>query len=170
MDASPRQKKRSSSPYLIHSEDNNKQKKRTKTWLEPPKEQLYQNMAKQLGVRCHSKASHDRRIKRKTGFDTEEDLLSFIFIACNGDIERIKGKTKGSTLTWYEDWFCFFEKCGAEPTADGLMHLVRETDLESSPKLSLQSLITNSQHYFPVWRVGLSLHHLMKTKSLPVRI
>ena len=49
----------------------------------------------------------DKEVKRRTGFNTQEDLLTYIFVVCNGDVDKI---TKGETvLTWYEKWFCHFE-------------------------------------------------------------
>ena len=49
----------------------------------------------------------DKEVKLRTGFETERDLLTFIIIACNGDFDTIK-KTH-SVLTWYEEWFFYFE-------------------------------------------------------------
>jgi hypothetical protein len=53
----------------------------------------------------------DKMVKRKTGFKTESDMLSFIFMVCNGDINSIiTSRTINSTLTWYEEWFVYFQK------------------------------------------------------------
>jgi hypothetical protein len=46
-------------------------------------------------------------IKRRTGFNSEEMLLAFVAVVCNGDASIIKESF--STLTWYEEWFLYFE-------------------------------------------------------------
>ena len=46
-------------------------------------------------------------VKRKTGFDYENLLLSFIVIVCNGDVNKMKKKE--TVLTWYEEWFLCFQ-------------------------------------------------------------
>ena len=50
----------------------------------------------------------DDEIKRRTGFSTINNLLGYIIIICNGDIERIKGVRRES-LTWFEHFFLYFE-------------------------------------------------------------
>ena len=34
-------------------------------------------------------------------------MLGYIAIVCNGDLKKIT--KRNSVLTWYEEWFCFFE-------------------------------------------------------------
>ena len=46
-------------------------------------------------------------VKRRTGFPSEEIMLSFIITVCNGDLNTIK--QKHTCLTWYEEWFLYFE-------------------------------------------------------------
>ena len=46
-------------------------------------------------------------VKRRTGFLSQETLLLYIFIVCNGDSISIKHRS--SSLTWYEEWFMYFE-------------------------------------------------------------
>ena len=58
-------------------------------------------------VILHLNGDGDKEVKRRTGFETELDLLSMIVVLCNGDFERMK-KTS-SVLTWYEEFFFFFE-------------------------------------------------------------
>ena len=49
----------------------------------------------------------DKEVKRRTGFATEGDLLAFIVIVCNGDLENIQDTV--SVLSWYEEWFFYAE-------------------------------------------------------------
>lgn len=49
----------------------------------------------------------DSEIHRGTGFFSKKQMLAFIVIACNGNIDII-GKTNTS-LTWYEEWIFYFE-------------------------------------------------------------
>ena len=49
----------------------------------------------------------DREVKRRTQFKSLNDLMSFIFLVCNGDV-LVMTKTS-SVLTWFEEWFFFFE-------------------------------------------------------------
>lgn len=97
-------------------------------------------------------------------------MLAFIFIVCNGNIGPIQEITKGSTLTRHEEWFFFFEKIGAEQTANGLIHLSRKMGLGSNLKPLLMSLTTRLDVFFPVLRAGLSLQHMKKTKNIQVMI
>ena len=48
----------------------------------------------------------DAEVKRRTGFPTQQHLLLYIFIICNGDINIM---TENRTvLTWYKTWFMYF--------------------------------------------------------------
>ena len=47
-------------------------------------------------------------MKNKTEFASEGEMLAFICVVCNGNIEKIKA-TQLSTLTLYEEWLLFFE-------------------------------------------------------------
>ena len=49
----------------------------------------------------------DSEVKRRTGFRTKEDLLSYIFVVCDGDINTVQ--MRSSSLTWFEEWFMHFE-------------------------------------------------------------
>ena len=49
----------------------------------------------------------DDEVKRRTGFPTLAALLTYIFIACNGDIGLIM--RRNTSLTWFEEWFLHFE-------------------------------------------------------------
>lgn len=49
----------------------------------------------------------DDEVKRRTGFQTMNHLLFYIFIACNGVHERIVARD--TVLTWFEEWFFHFE-------------------------------------------------------------
>lgn len=46
-------------------------------------------------------------VKRRTGFSNIKVLLTWIFIACNGDIDKISHRS--SSMTWFEEWFMHFE-------------------------------------------------------------
>jgi len=46
-------------------------------------------------------------VKQRTGFLSMSMLLSFIFVACDGDINLIQKRC--SPLTWLEEWFFYFE-------------------------------------------------------------
>jgi len=46
-------------------------------------------------------------VKRQTGFHSQQSLLSYIFVVCNGDVEIVNHRL--SSLTWYEEWFMHFE-------------------------------------------------------------
>lgn len=113
----------SSTPQSLDKNGNKKQKSRYnrqpkqknhRSWLQQPK---YQPFASMYGMKTKNqkkyqrlKKEHDRRVKRITGFQTEEDMLAFIIIVCNADIGMMTKTTKYSTLTWYEEWFVFLEK------------------------------------------------------------
>ena len=56
-------------------------------------------LGKKKGTRLTNK-----EVKRRTGFATERELLAFIIIVCDGDLNVIKKIC--STLTWFEE--CFF--------------------------------------------------------------
>ena len=98
------------------------QKTFKRSWLEPPKVlpfqckeekqkyPTYKQRQKDALKRKRRKKQHDLFIKRKTGFDSEKDLLMFIMIVCNGDMDYSLNRTENSTLTWFEEWFVYFEK------------------------------------------------------------
>ena len=46
-------------------------------------------------------------IKRRTSFEDERVLLSYIAIICNGDAETMFSSE--TTLTWFEEWMLYFE-------------------------------------------------------------
>ena len=46
-------------------------------------------------------------VSTQTGFSNVALLLSFILLVCNGDIEFMTRRV--SELTWYEEWFMYFE-------------------------------------------------------------
>jgi hypothetical protein len=46
-------------------------------------------------------------IKERTGFVSDIALINFIIVVCNGDFDVIKSIQ--SKLTWYEEWFFYFE-------------------------------------------------------------
>ena len=48
-----------------------------------------------------------RQVKRRTGFKCETAMLKYIMIVCNGDFDTLT--TTATNLTWYEEWFLFFE-------------------------------------------------------------
>jgi hypothetical protein len=49
----------------------------------------------------------DNQIHVTTGFPTLLSMLGFIAVICKGDIKQIT--TSSSTLTWFEEWFLYFE-------------------------------------------------------------
>jgi len=49
----------------------------------------------------------DNEVKRRTGFPNEKTMLSYIIVACDGDVDKIKQRQ--TSLTWYEEWFMTFE-------------------------------------------------------------
>jgi hypothetical protein len=52
-------------------------------------------------------------VKQRTGFSCISALLSFVAVVCNGDLETMH--SKGSFLTWFEEWFFYLEwVCGRE--------------------------------------------------------
>ena len=76
----------------------------------PPSSKNKQNKissAKKSVDEKRQKKKHDKEIKRRTGFASERMLLAFIAIVCDGNIQKIKKRT--SVLTWYEEWYLFFE-------------------------------------------------------------
>ena len=46
-------------------------------------------------------------VKRRTGFGSALELIAYVVTVCNGDVNRIR--TRKSSLTWFEEWFFFFE-------------------------------------------------------------
>lgn len=50
----------------------------------------------------------NKQTKKCTGFKTKEELLAFVAIVCNGEVtSMVEKKTKH--LTWFEEWFFYFE-------------------------------------------------------------
>jgi hypothetical protein len=49
----------------------------------------------------------DNRVKIHTGFPSLLNLLSFIAVICDGDVDKMT-KTC-TTLTWFEEWYLYFE-------------------------------------------------------------
>ena len=90
-----------------------------RSWLEPPKVLPFQSKEenqkypsnkrrhKDVVKQTRRQKQHELYMKRKTGFDTEKDLLIFIIIVCNGDMNLLLKRTENSTLTWYEEWYVF---------------------------------------------------------------
>ena len=103
----PKLNTKSKQNHAAYTRDCNKKRRPCrpyrKYWKESPREVLL----KHSGV---SEKSYNARIKRKTGFDSENDMLAFIFVVCNGDIQKIMETTHLSVLTWYEEWCIYFEK------------------------------------------------------------
>jgi hypothetical protein len=58
-------------------------------------------------VRIQMESLDDAKLKYQTSFPLLLDILSFIAIACQGDINTIS--TSSSELTWFEEWYLFFE-------------------------------------------------------------
>ena len=50
---------------------------------------------------------NDAEVKRRTGFSSLKNMISFIIILCNGDFNQIR--YKHTSLTWLEEWFFYFE-------------------------------------------------------------
>jgi hypothetical protein len=48
-----------------------------------------------------------QEVRRRTGFKDVSDVLRYIIIVCNGEINRIK--QWASSLTWFEEWFLHLE-------------------------------------------------------------
>ena len=53
-------------------------------------------------------AINDSDVYHRTGFVDKKAMLVFIVIVHNGDIQSI-ANSKTSTLTWFEEWFFYFE-------------------------------------------------------------
>ena len=49
----------------------------------------------------------DDEVKRRTGFQTMNHLLLYVFAACNGVHKRMVARD--TILTWFEEWFFHFE-------------------------------------------------------------
>ncbi len=49
----------------------------------------------------------DEEVKRRTGFGTMSQLLSYIFIICDGNVDTIM--KRNTSLTWFEEYFMHFE-------------------------------------------------------------
>ena len=58
--------------------------------------------------RCKPSDYSDEEVKRRTGFVSKDDMLLYITILCNGDLTKMRENS--SSLTWYEEWFFYFEK------------------------------------------------------------
>ena len=65
-------------------------------------------------------------VKRRTGFSSSLDLIAYVVTICNGDLELIRHRN--SSLTWYEEWFLFFEFSYGHTA-------VRRIDMEATWKL-----------------------------------
>ena len=50
----------------------------------------------------------DRVVQQSTGFQTLSIMMAFIIIVNKGEIEMMK-ETTTNVLTWFEEWFAFFE-------------------------------------------------------------
>ena len=49
-------------------------------------------------------------VKRRTNFGSEAEMLLFVFVVCNGDVDVMTGVQ--SSMTWYEEWFLYLSSCG----------------------------------------------------------
>ena len=49
----------------------------------------------------------DGEVKRRTNWENETSMIQYIMVICNGDFYKMEQKV--STLTWFEEWFLFFE-------------------------------------------------------------
>ena len=45
-------------------------------------------------------------VKRRTGFLTALDLVSYTIAMCNADLDRTQKRVP--CLTWFEEWFLYF--------------------------------------------------------------
>jgi hypothetical protein len=66
----------------------------------------------------------DKEVSKRTGFKSVSNLISFIIIACNGDISTMEQTV--SNITWFEEFFLLFEVIGGKVHYDGGM-LHRDT-------------------------------------------
>lgn len=70
---------------------------------------VHGDLVKKQYVRAYDKeplahlGTSNSEVKRRTGFTSQEAMLSYIFVVCNGDGNIIKRCM--SSLTWYEEWF-----------------------------------------------------------------
>jgi hypothetical protein len=56
----------------------------------------------------------NNKIRKKTGFRRCTSMLCFISVITNGCIETMG--TTGTTLSWFEEWFYFFERMYSRST------------------------------------------------------
>jgi hypothetical protein len=52
-------------------------------------------------------------MKNRTGFASEGEILAFICVVCNNNIEKIKA-TQSSMLKWYKEWLLILKWFGVE--------------------------------------------------------
>lgn len=50
----------------------------------------------------------DKILTQTTGFRSMASMLVFIFVVCNGDLDKVRNTT--TTLTWIEEWYLYFER------------------------------------------------------------
>ena len=61
-------------------------------------------------------------VKRRTGFSSVLDLITYVITICNGDLELVR--RRDSSMSWFEEWFMFFEISYGHTT-------VRQVDIEA---------------------------------------
>ncbi len=58
-------------------------------------------------VSYESMVANNHEVRRRTRFESLGDMMAYIVVLCNGDHYKITHKH--SSLTWFEEWFFFFE-------------------------------------------------------------
>mmetsp|Transcript_10153 Transcript_10153/g.21805 ORF Transcript_10153/g.21805 Transcript_10153/m.21805 type:complete len:297 (+) Transcript_10153:672-1562(+) len=104
---------------------------------------------------CVFPGTSDPQVKSRTGFPNERSMFSYIIVVCNGDVDLIQKRC--SSLTWYEEWFLFFEMTWGRS-------MLRHEDFERvyginhryikqifGAKLSLEMAVVDSWPMFASW-------------------
>jgi hypothetical protein len=76
----------------------------------------------------------DTMIKNRTGFGNEGEMMAFIIVVCNADMEKINS-TVTSHLTWYEEWMLYFEAIWGKTHTSWDDLFLERFDLKSRAKM-----------------------------------
>ena len=60
------------------------------------------------GPTVYSRDVSNKDIKAATNFQSENEMMAYIIIVCNGDWEQMKESVTG-IMTWFEEWYFYFE-------------------------------------------------------------
>ena len=60
------------------------------------------------GPAVYPRDESNKDVKAATNFHSENEMLAFIILVCNGDWDRMTESVTG-IMTWFEEWYFYFE-------------------------------------------------------------